>query len=480
MHLIAVLTFSLLQTHSAPQTVQAWEKRLAPGLEYRMEWDPTTPRVLNALRISLQSKAIHVYPQLAGKTVFEATPDKGREPVSQIVKEDDAIAGINGDFFPFTGDPLGLMVREGELLSAPYATKVDPEARRAAIGWGDASSALGLSHMDLTVQAQGEPAMPAEGFDEDGGPDRITVDTASVGLATAKAPNSYLVLTVPTTPMTPNSDIDGVVESIGTDLTSRPVQAGSMIILATGKEAGKLARIQTGQHVRVFSKVSGFDFDAIKNVIGGGPVLIKDGQIFVDYAEERFKKEFAEGRHPRSVIGRTRSGDIWLVAIDGRSTMSAGASLLETATIMQRLGCVDAMNLDGGGSTTFNLFGLTINRPSDGIERAVANGVLVKGPRPKATDEPLFLSHLPTIRPGAANRVKVVRGNPESKQALPNAEIIWTCTGAAWIDQGGTLHVRGGGTAHVTAFVRGRTVTADYTVAGSMPADEPKPGGKDD
>src|SRR5579872_7066569 len=164
MHLIALLSLSFAQTHTAsPSAIQAWEKRLAPGLEYRMEWDPSAPRVINALRISLGSKEIHAYPQLAGRTVFEATPDKGRLPVSKIVSEDAAIAGINGDFFPFTGDPLGLMVREGELLSAPYATKVDPEARRAAIGWGDASSALGLSQMTLTIRAQ-DKSLTAEGF----------------------------------------------------------------------------------------------------------------------------------------------------------------------------------------------------------------------------------------------------------------------------------------------------------------------------
>ncbi len=476
MYLI-LLAATLAQT---PGATQAWEKRLAPGLEYRMEWDPSTPRIINALRISLNSKAVHAYPQLAGKTVFEATPDKGREPVSKIVAEDDAIAGINGDFFPFTGDPLGLMVREGELLSAPYATRVNPESRRVAMAWGDASSAMGLSHMDLTVQAQGEPAIQAEGFDEDGGPDRVTVDTAAVGLATAKAPNAYLVLNVPEKTFAPSTDLDGTVESVGADLTSRPVEAGKMIVLATGKAAIKLSRMQTGQRVHIASHVSDFDFGRVKNVIGGGPVLIRDGQVFVDYAEERITKEFAEKRHPRTLIGRTKSGDLWLVTIDGRSTMSAGATLMEAASIMQRYGCVDAMNLDGGGSTTFNLFGMTVNRPSDGVERAVANAVLVKGPRPKPSDEPLFLSKLPTIRAGATNRVSVVRIAPDSKQVVPNTEVIWGCTGAAWIDQGGTLHVRGAGAAHVTAFVRGLSLSGDYSVSSSRAVENSKPGGKDD
>ena len=101
-----------------------------------MEWDPAARRVVNALRVSLHTDAIHAYPQLAGGTVFEANASKGRDTISNMVQADSAIAGINGDFFPFTGDPVGLMVREGELLSAPYQSRQDPAARRVALGWG--------------------------------------------------------------------------------------------------------------------------------------------------------------------------------------------------------------------------------------------------------------------------------------------------------------------------------------------------------
>ena len=210
--------------------------------------------------------------------------------------------------------------------------------------------------------------------------------------------------------------------------------------------------------------------------------MLQDGQVVIDYIEERLKKAFAEERHPRTAIGRTKTGDLWLVTIDGRSAISIGASLRETADIMQRLGCVDAINLDGGGSTAFDLFGKTVNRPSDGIERPVANAVLIKGKRPEPTKDALFLTHLAAgARPAATNHLSVVQGGPESKRRLANTEVIWSCTGAAWIDQGGNLHVRGAGTAKVTAFVRGITLNEEYKVVGTTkPTEEPKPGGKDD
>lgn len=483
MYLTALLPLALLQTHTvAPAPFQAWEKRLAPGLVYRMEWDPTAPRIINALRVSLRSKAIHAYAQLAGGTVFEANADKGRDSVSHMVQADSAIGGINGDFFPFTGDPLGLLVREGELLSAPFQSRQDPAARRAALGWGDTFSALGLSDMTLTIVPETGGTIPAEGLNEDGGPDRITVDFPAVGLALAKAPNSFVIVTVPDARLTPGAEVTGMIEAVGADLTSRAVEPGTVLLLATGKAASKFVGLQAGETIRIREQVAGFDFGRIQNVIGGGPILLKDGQVTIDYVEERFKKEFAEGRHPRTAIGRTKSGDLWLVTIDGRSLMSVGASLAESAEIMKRLGCVDAINLDGGGSTTFDLFGLTINRPSDGLERPIADGVLIKGKLPEPTKDALFLSRLPAgARLNGSNHLSVLQGGPESKHRLANTEVIWTCTGAAWIDQGGNLHVRGAGTAHVLAFVRGITVTADYKVVGvAKPTDEPKPGGKDD
>ncbi|MHB8636106.1 MAG: phosphodiester glycosidase family protein [Fimbriimonadaceae bacterium] len=472
MPLIPLLCIAFSQSHIAsPPTFLAWEKRLAPGLVYRMEWNPKLPRIVDALRVSLGAKAIHATTELAGGTVFEAGPAKGCDTVSHMVQANGAIAGINGDFFPYTGDPLGLMVREGELVSAPYQTTLDPAARRAALGWGDGVSALGLSDMTLTIVPETGGVIAAEGLDEDGGPDRVTVDFPAVGLALAKAPNAFVILNVPDARLTPNTDITGTVQAVGADLTSRAVEPGTVLLLATGKAAAKFVGIQAGETVKIHERVTGFDFTRVKNVIGGGPILLKDGKVVIDYALERFKKAFAEDRHPRTIIGRTKSGDLWLVAIDGRSAISVGATLLEAAHIMQRLGCVDAVNLDGGASTTFDLFGTTVNRPSDGVERPVACSVLIKAKRVEPTKDALFLSRLPAgARPNAANHLSVLEGGPESKRRVANTEVIWTCSGAAWIDQGGNLHPRSTGVAHVVALTRGLTLSADYKVVADTKA----------
>ena len=121
--------------------------------------------------------------------------------------------------------------------------------------------------------------------------------------------------------------------------------------------------------------------------VGGAPVLIKNGKIVFDFTTTTFGKYMTNYellqtdifstsiRPPRTVIGNTADNKIILFVCDGRQTHSDGATMLELAQIMKSLGCVNAMNLDGGGSTAMVAGGVLLNKPSDGSERAVASVV---------------------------------------------------------------------------------------------------------
>jgi hypothetical protein len=142
--------------------------------------------------------------------------------------------------------------------------------------------------------------------------------------------------------------------------------------------------------------------------------------------------------------------------------MSAGATLPEMAGILKGLGCTDGLNLDGGGSTTFHVLGATLNRPSDGRERAVANGILFFGPRPTPENRRLRLSLPSKMAVGDQTTLKVFADDGE---ALPNADILWSALGAAWIDQGGQLRAFGEGKAEITVSVRGQVLTGTIDIA---------------
>jgi exopolysaccharide biosynthesis protein len=87
----------------------------------------------------------------------------------------------------------------------------------------------------------------------------------------------------------------------------------------------------------------------------------------------------AEARHPRTAVGLSRDGTtLFLLTVDGRSENSGGMTLVELADAFRRLGAWQAMNFDGGGSTTMVLGGTVVNKPSDTTgEREVGNALLV-------------------------------------------------------------------------------------------------------
>ncbi len=112
--------------------------------------------------------------------------------------------------------------------------------------------------------------------------------------------------------------------------------------------------------------------------VGGRHIILKDGKVH----QIAYDDDFGYTRHPRTAVGYDADGRLYLLVVDGRQpTVSNGASLTDLAIIMKSLGATDALNLDGGGSSTFILENgtgfKTMNSPSDGSLRKVYNSLLV-------------------------------------------------------------------------------------------------------
>ena len=137
-----------------------------------------------------------------------------------------------------------------------------------------------------------------------------------------------------------------------------------------------------------------------ESALSAGPMLWLGGVPVNSRKEERlFENE--DVRHPRTALGRTRDGQLVWVVVDGRykDRRSVGMSIAELTQLMGSLGCVDALNLDGGGSSTLVIGGELINRPEGGtFERPVPAGlgVFVPGFQPAASQ--------PTASQPAASR----------------------------------------------------------------------------
>ena len=104
----------------------------------------------------------------------------------------------------------------------------------------------------------------------------------------------------------------------------------------------------------------------VKHAFGGGPVLVKDAQVKISNNEEKkFAGKAIADKHPRTAIGYTQDGTMIILAIQGRMKgLAEGATLPQMAKIMVDLGCVEAMNLDGGGSSCLLINGKETIKPS--------------------------------------------------------------------------------------------------------------------
>lgn len=136
---------------------------------------------------------------------------------------------------------------------------------------------------------------------------------------------------------------------------------------------GKVAIVK-----RPAENMGGWNSVGASTLLASGPLLVYDGELV-----EPLDNPFNTNRHPRTAIGVTADKRVICVVVDGRSSESYGMSISELAKLMHALGCKEAMNLDGGGSSTAWVQGEGIvNHPTDNKkfdhegERSVANAIL--------------------------------------------------------------------------------------------------------
>jgi exopolysaccharide biosynthesis protein len=116
----------------------------------------------------------------------------------------------------------------------------------------------------------------------------------------------------------------------------------------------------------------------VQDAIAAGPCLIANGEIHITDTAEVFFGTSIPKVHPRTAAGYLRDGDLILLVVDGRQDESRGVDLKELAVIMKQLGCVEALNLDGGGSSTMVVNNELLNRPAGGtVQREVMSALAV-------------------------------------------------------------------------------------------------------
>ncbi|MEB3330774.1 MAG: phosphodiester glycosidase family protein [Candidatus Sericytochromatia bacterium] len=338
---------------------------VAPGVSYVRvrRADARGPVVAHVLRLEPDRVDLELRPVLA-RDGFAA-----RETVTSMARRRGAVAAINGSFFsPRTGEPLGVLMVDGELISAPLF-------HRSALALGGAKARIGATALGARLTLQSGETYDLDGINQPRGLNRLVLYTPRFGPRTG-TPSGGREWTV---------DRHGVV--LGSGEADSDIPPNGRVLSAHGQAAEWLARrLSPGSRVKLSLPLAEV-WPGARHVLGGGPALLDRGAIKVTAERERFRPDVANGRAPRTAVGIDPDGRLLLVAVDGRQPRySQGVTLEELARLMRSLGASEAINLDGGGSTAMTIGDVLISRPSDGTERPVNNALLVVR-RADAADE---------------------------------------------------------------------------------------------
>ncbi len=199
---------------------------------------------------------------------------------------------------------------------------------------------------------------------------------------------------------------------------STPIRFDEVVVSASGARAAELlALARPGREVGISIRLSAgeaepLDWSRVYSGIGGGRVLVAGG-LALDHRDDRVYA----GRHPRTAVA-FNDDYVFFVVCDGRSDASRGMSAMELSCfLIDELGATEALNLDGGGSSTMLVRGEVVNRPSDGRERAVGNGLMMINRRP-----PSWSARFSAGQTGRlAGQARVRRGPGENYGSLAEA-----------------------------------------------------------
>ena len=335
------------------------------GIEYTHRRTGDQPWSIHILQIQRNPQRYSFLTTLAQDHIFglESLPDQVAHLSSGKARP---VAAINGDFFvirtdPYQGDPTGLQIWRGQLVSGPKGTCF----------WLDVK---GQPHT-----AEVEPRMRAvfaDGRDLRIGLSEVRPEDGAVLYSSGLGPSTRTQggIEYELEPI----DAKDLPLKVGHDVETRivqtwqggdhPLKDGRLILSLGPKVTGPATQLQSGQTVQLKLDTS-VDLSGVLVAIGGGPVLVQDGQVRQWNGQQP--------RHPRTAIG-WNDDKYFLVVVDGRQKgLSVGMSFPELADLMKHLGCDHALNLDGGGSSTLWLDGKIMNSPSDGRPRRIANGLVV-------------------------------------------------------------------------------------------------------
>ena len=273
----------------------------------------------------------------------------GISPLIATAERWQAAAAINAGFFNRNNRfPLSPIRMNNRWIAGPILD-------RGAIAWNDAGEIrVGRLALQQSLTVNQDKQFPVKtintGYVEPG----IGIYTPAWGSTyTSILDNEILVI------VENNRVVRQQPTGLSGSVTVAMPSQGYLLAVRSFSEAA--AALSPGASLQLTDRTLPTEFEAYPHIVGGGPVLVQNQHIVLNTSAESFSNAFAAQAAPRSAIGKTASGDLIFAAVFNQPG-GRGPTLAELAQIMVRLGSVDALNLDGGSSSSLYLSGRLLNR----------------------------------------------------------------------------------------------------------------------
>ena len=329
----------------------------APGLRWRQQWLKLAQDSFPVVWLEMNPRTVSIKPIVSNSDTLIGTA-----PLIQTTQKYGAIAGINGGYFNRNNRyPLGAIRRDGQWLSSPILN-------RGAIAWNNSGEfyvgRLALEEILTTSSNQRLPILFINsGYVQSG----IARYTPAWGSTYTPLTDKEIIITVQ------KNQIVNQVTALKAGETQFPIPTDGYILTLRSNASSNLNLLPIGTIVSIQSSTIPSDFNRYSNIIGAGPLLVQNRQIVLDAKAEKFSDAFINEKAIRSGICTNAAGNVLIASVHNRAG-GAGPTLAEHAQLMQQLGCVNALNLDGGSSTSLYLGGQLIDRSPSTAAR-VHNGI---------------------------------------------------------------------------------------------------------
>lgn len=345
---------------------------VGPGTWHTEQQITSGPLNINVLRVDISNP----------RTTIEAEPGQGRmfqgETVPAAVKREAEpgktaiLGGVNGDFWSMTPKPYW---SGGPLVSDGWIHRLGPGKRSVFAVTRDEQVYIGPVTFTIHLLA-GKQKIRVESVNLPSSR-TVVLFTPPYGGELPASKSARYLLKLDRPELLPNRLVQAIVVPLDNSQSIPMPQNG--LVLSVPEASQWRSLLESTRELTIDARMEELS-GVVSSCLGGGPRILSQGEIAINAGKEGVGKSFVTAKHPRTAAGVSRDGrTVYLVTVDGRQPkLSVGMDLYELARYMQSLGCWDALNLDGGGSTTMVVDGQVVSRPSDFRgARPVANSLLV-------------------------------------------------------------------------------------------------------